>query len=135
MLFHKNNPPGFNSVVVMEKSHESHYELAPPPLHSPDLVPNDFILVSNLKKWLLGKRYESKEEVIAATNGHFRRFGEILLFSGHELENRWTKCIDLKEHCVEKEIELCQRVVYSYLGRLLVDNYIGLFHGFGCCNQ
>ena len=42
------------------------YELIPHPAYSPDLVPSDYFLFPNLKKYIRGCHFQSNEEVTAA---------------------------------------------------------------------
>ncbi|EFN87072.1 Histone-lysine N-methyltransferase SETMAR, partial [Harpegnathos saltator] len=62
--------PAHTSALVTVKLVELGYELLPPP-YSPDLAPCDFFLFPNLKKSLAGQKFESNEEVIAATEAYF----------------------------------------------------------------
>lgn len=41
------------------------------PAYSPDLVPSDYFLFPNLKKWLGGRRFTSNDDIIAQTNEYF----------------------------------------------------------------
>lgn len=53
------------------KLHEPCFDLLPHALYSPDLVPNNYFLFLNIKKWLAGRRFISSEKVIAETNADF----------------------------------------------------------------
>ena len=83
----------------MTKIHKLGYELLPHPAYSPNLVPSDYFLFPNLKKWLGGKRFGSNEEVITGTNAYFEGY---YLEGIKKLETRWTKCIELKGDYVEE---------------------------------
>jgi len=50
---------------------ELDYELPPHPPYFPDLAPCYFFLFLNLKKSLAGQKFESNEEVVAATEAYF----------------------------------------------------------------
>ena len=79
------------------------YELLPHPPYSPDLAPCDFFLFPNLKKSLTGQKFESNEEVIAATETYFANLEKTYFSDGlKKLEHRWVKCIELKGDYVEK---------------------------------
>jgi histone-lysine N-methyltransferase SETMAR len=67
-LFHYDNAPAHSSGVVVAKLLELGFQLVPHPPYSPDLAPLDYYLCPNMKKWLVGRRYYSIEEVIAETN-------------------------------------------------------------------
>ena len=102
MLFHHDNAPAHTSAVVTAKLVELGYELLPHPPYSPDLAPCDFFLVPNLKKSVAGQKFESNEEVIAATEAYFANlqktyFPDVL----KKLEHRWVKCIELRRYYVE----------------------------------
>ncbi|EGI63726.1 Histone-lysine N-methyltransferase SETMAR, partial [Acromyrmex echinatior] len=78
------------------------YELLPNPPYSPDLVPCDFFLFPNLKKSLAGQKFQSNEEVIAATEAFADLEKTYFLDGLKKLEHRWVKCIELKGDYVEK---------------------------------
>ncbi|KAG5309428.1 SETMR methyltransferase, partial [Acromyrmex insinuator] len=79
---------------------ELRYELHPP--YSPDLVPCDFFLFLNLKKWLGGKKFTSNKEVIVKTEAYFVEFDKSYFSEGlKKWQKRWKKCI-LKGDYVEK---------------------------------
>lgn len=71
MLFHHDNAPAHTSAVATAKLVELGYELLPHPPYSPGLALCDFFLFPNLKKSLTGQKFESNEEVIAATEAYF----------------------------------------------------------------
>jgi len=87
----------------MVKLNEFHYELLPHPAHSPDLVPCDYFLFPNLKKWFGGKRFITREQLIAETGAYFKGLDKSYYSDSlKKLENRWIKCIKLKGDYVEK---------------------------------
>lgn len=103
VLFHQDNAPAHKSAIAMEKLQGLGYKLLPHPPYSPDLAPSDYYLFPNLKKWLGGKRFESNDEVITETNAYFEGLDQSYYLEGiKKLENRWTKCIELKGDYVEK---------------------------------
>lgn len=103
ILFHHDNAPAHSCLLTTEKLLQLRYELMPHPPYSPDLAPCDFFLFPNLKKWLGGKRFASNEEVIAETNAYFEEFDKSYYLEGlKKLENRWTRCVELKGDYVEK---------------------------------
>ncbi|EGI63733.1 FLJ37770-like protein, partial [Acromyrmex echinatior] len=55
----------------MAKFNEFRYELLPHPAYSPDLAPCDYFLFPNLKKWFGGKRFTTREQLIAETEAYF----------------------------------------------------------------
>ena len=60
VLFHQDNAV-HTCPVPMAKFNEFRYELFPHLAYSPDLVPCDYFLFSNLKKWFEGKRFTIRE--------------------------------------------------------------------------
>lgn len=103
ILYHHDNAPAHSSLVAQAKLHEIGFELVPQPPESPDLAPSDFYLFPNLKRWLTGKRFYSNEELIAETEAYFGELPKDYFLDGiKKLENRWTRCIDLKGMYVEK---------------------------------
>ena len=64
----------------------------------PDLAPSDFHLFPNLKKFVSGMCFMSKEEVeyiLRAFHSHFQE--EIVI-----LEKYWTECVEVNRDYVEK---------------------------------
>ncbi|KAG5335498.1 SETMR methyltransferase, partial [Acromyrmex heyeri] len=57
--------------VPMVKFNEFRYELLPHPTYSSDLAPCDYFLLPNLKKWFGGKRFITREQLIAEIKAYF----------------------------------------------------------------
>ena len=70
MLFHQDNAPCQQSITMMIKLPELHFELLPHPPYSPDLAPSDYWLFADLKRMLQGKSFSS-QEVISETETYF----------------------------------------------------------------
>ena len=103
VLFHHDNAPAHTSAVATAKLFELGYELLPHQPYSPDLAPCDFFLLQNLKKSLAGQKFESNDEVIAATEAYFADLQKTYFSDGlKKLEHHWVKCIELKGDYVEK---------------------------------
>ena len=103
VLFHHDNAPAHTSSIATAKLFDLRYEILPHPPYSPDLAPSDYFLFLNMKIWLVGKRFSSNEEVIAASNEHFEEFDKNYFSEGiKKLEHRYNKCIELKGDYVEK---------------------------------
>ena len=65
--------------------------------------PVRLFLFPNLKKSLAGQKFESSEEVIAATETYFADLKKTYFSDGlKKFEHCWVKCIKLKGDCVEK---------------------------------
>ena len=105
MLFHHDNAPAHTSAIATAKLFVLHYEILPHPLDSSDLAPSDYFLFLDMKTWLEGKRFSSKEEIIAATNEYFEGFDEnYFLEDIKKLEYHYNKFIQLKGDYVKKQI-------------------------------
>ena len=77
--------------------------MLPHPPYSPDLAPSDYFLFPKLKKWLSGKRCYANDEIISQTNTYFEDLEQAYFWGGiQKLENRWTKCIELKAENIKK---------------------------------
>ena len=61
-----------------------------------------FLFFRNLKKSIAGQKFEPNEKVIASTEAYFADLEKTYFSDGlTNLEHRWVKCNELKEH-VEK---------------------------------
>ena len=113
MLFHHDNASAYSFAIATAKLIELRYELLPHPTYSPDLVPCDFFLFPNMKKWLGGKRFTSNEEVIAAIEAYFAEFEKPYFLDGlKRLEYRW------KGDYIEKYIKKVKKM--HFLARVLI---------------
>jgi len=86
---------------TMAKFNEFSYELLPHPAHLSDLVPCDYFLFPNLKKWFEGKRFTIREQLIAETKTYFEGLDKSYYSDGLK-KNHWIKYIELKGDYVEK---------------------------------
>lgn len=76
--------------------------MLPCPPYFLDLDPFD-PLISKTKNVLRGKRFSTVEYVKAVVDGYYRGLAESYFRDGiMALEQRWSKCIVLKENYVEK---------------------------------
>ena len=66
ILLQQDNARAHTCKVAMDAVDRNGYELIPHPAYSPDLAPNDFFLVPNLKKDNRGCHFWSDEEVVTA---------------------------------------------------------------------
>ncbi|EGI59884.1 Histone-lysine N-methyltransferase SETMAR, partial [Acromyrmex echinatior] len=101
VLFHQNNTRVHRYPTPMAKFNKFRYELLPYPAYLPDLTPCDYFLFPNLKKSFGGKRFTTREQLIAEIEAYFERLDK---YSDglKKLKNRWIKCIWLKRDYVEK---------------------------------
>ncbi|KAG5312579.1 SETMR methyltransferase, partial [Acromyrmex insinuator] len=89
----------------MTKFSEFRYELLPHPAYSSDLIPCYF-LFPNLKKWFGGKRFITREQLIAETEAYFEGLNKSYYSDGlKKLENHWIECIELKGDCRKIKID------------------------------
>ncbi|KYQ50026.1 Histone-lysine N-methyltransferase SETMAR [Trachymyrmex zeteki] len=93
VLFHQDNARVHTCPALMAKFNEFRYELLSHLAYSPD----------NLKKWFGGKRFTTREQLIAETEAYFEGLDKSYYSDGlKKLENRWIKCIKLKGDYIEK---------------------------------
>ena len=72
ILFHRDHASTYTFAVLMAKLHELEFKRFHHIPYSPDLASSDFFLFPNLKIWLVGNRFPSDKEVIAAVNEYFK---------------------------------------------------------------
>jgi histone-lysine N-methyltransferase SETMAR len=103
IIFYQDNAPAHKSVLAMGKLRDLHYELLEHPPYSSDLAPSDFCIFQKLKLFLVGQRFSSNQEAIAAVESYFADLKKNHYRDGiMVLEYRWNKCISLKGDYVEK---------------------------------
>ena len=71
------------------------FQILPHPPYSPDLSPSDFYLFSPLKSCLIGKTFDSSEQL----QNHLQQFidtksSKFFRDGIQKLPKRWKKCID-----------------------------------------
>ena len=94
VLFYQDNARVHTCPTPIAKFNEFRYELLPHPAYSSDLAPCDYFLFLNLKKWFGGKRFTTREQLIAETEAYFEELDKSYNSDGlKKLENRWIKCI------------------------------------------
>jgi len=72
VLFHQNNARVHTCPTnSMAKFNEFRYELLPHPTYLPDLALCDYFLFPNLKKWFEGKKFITREQLIAEIEAYF----------------------------------------------------------------
>lgn len=77
MLLHDNARP-HTAKRTCEKLQKLKLPLIKHPPYSPDLAPSDYYLFKNLKIYLQGRRYSTREEVISSVAGYFDSKPEVL---------------------------------------------------------
>ena len=100
VLFHQNNARVHTCPTPMAKFHE--FRRIAFPLYSPDLASSDYFLFLNLKKYFRGKRFTTREQLIAETEAYFEELDKSYYLDGlKNLKNLWIKYIELKGDYVE----------------------------------
>ncbi|KAG5332541.1 SETMR methyltransferase, partial [Acromyrmex charruanus] len=95
VLFLQDNARIHTCLAPMAKFNEFRYELLLHPAYSPDFAPYDYFLFPNLKKWFGGKRFITREQLIAEIEAYFERVDKSYYSDGlKKLENCWIKCIE-----------------------------------------
>ena len=101
VLFHWDNAAQM-SVVAMVVVCDCGFKLLDHNPYFPDLVPSDYFLFPNLKKYLAGKYYWTDDEVISAVDDFFEDQDESFYTTGIQaLKLQWKKCCDHKGINVE----------------------------------
>ena len=89
MLFHHEKRTGSHLRRRHGQICRIKLELLPHPTYSPDLAQCYFFLFPNLKKLLAGQKFESNDEVIAATEAYFADLQKTCFSDGFKkLEHR-----------------------------------------------
>ena len=71
VVSHQDNTPVLTSVIAMAKINELKFKLLPHAPYPPGLVPLDYFLFPNLRKWLDGQKFSNNGKVESAVNGYF----------------------------------------------------------------
>ena len=66
------------------------------------MAPSDFYLFPKLKSHLPGTQYGSNEDIIEAVNKYLEDQEKAYFEGIRKLEQRWAKCIALKDDYIEK---------------------------------
>ena len=78
--------------------------ILPHPIYSPELAPCDFYLFPKIKKNLKGKRFESKEDALAAYNF------EISEVSGKKWSEVFSNWFKRMEKCIHAQGEYFDKI-------------------------
>lgn len=93
-LLHFDNAPSHTALVLRDHFAKNSTHIIPQPPYSPDLAPCDFWLFSKLKRPLRGHRFESIEEIQAASKRELKAIPKIEFIKCFEdWKVRWHKCI------------------------------------------
>ncbi|KAG5334183.1 SETMR methyltransferase, partial [Acromyrmex charruanus] len=95
ILFHQDNALIYTCPVPMAKFNEFRYELLLHPVYSPNLAPCDYFLFSNLKKWFKGKRFTTREQLIAETEAYFEGLDKSYYSNGLKNQVNFRDCRSL----------------------------------------
>ena len=103
VLLQQNNARVHTCKVTMNAVEQNGYELIPHPAYSHDLAHSDFFLFPNLKTDIRGCHFRFDEEVVTAVrSGSMERTLEFFSSGLMALKRRWSKCITLEGHYIEK---------------------------------
>ena len=92
VLFHQDNTRAIHTCPApMAKFNKFRYELLPHPAYSPDLAPCDYFLFPNLMKWFEGKRFTTREQLIAETEAYFEGLDKSYYSNGLKKLENWIK--------------------------------------------
>ena len=87
------NAPAHSSEIGRAAIRNAKFVQLDHPAYSPDLAPSDFFLFRDLKKYLRGQRFGTREELIAQTENWFDKRPSDYYESGLKmLPVRWNKC-------------------------------------------
>lgn len=74
-------PPAHTCLKAIAKSNKLKYELLPHPPYTPEMVPSNFYLLLNMRRWLQGRRFQSNEEFKWETNAYFKAYSKSFICS------------------------------------------------------
>jgi transposase len=96
LFLHDNAPAHRERTTQKLLAHQGFLSLDRPP-YSPDLAPSEYHLFSGLKKQMTVHHFASDAEVIAAAEIWLNvQFSEFLLSGLQRVEQRTTKCLELR---------------------------------------
>lgn len=103
LFLHHDNARPHTAARTLDFLAESEMQLLPHPPYSPDLAPNDFFLIPELKKHLRGKRYDSPNLAVEAMNQILECMPkDQFLNCFNDWFSRMRKCIDANGCYFEK---------------------------------
>ena len=103
VLLHQDNALAHKSLVAMSAVHSCGFELIDHTPYSPDMASSNYFLLPNSKKHLVGKRYESDDDVISGVEDFFEGQEENFYANGiRALQHKLKKCVDRRGDYVEK---------------------------------
>ena len=124
-LLHDNAPVHMSAVALAAVKECGFDEIEHPP-YSPDLPPCDYYLISKLKKYLRGKKFDDDEEVKTAVVEHFADKEPEFFLKGIELlVHRCEKCVEVKRDYIEKIAKL---FYFCHLKKLVSPETFGPYH-------
>ena len=91
-MFHQDSAPVHTYVIAMAKINYFKFKLLPHAPYPPGLVPLDYFLFPNLRKWLDGQKFSNNGKVESAVNDFFEKLDG----------SRYKQGIGLKRDCVKK---------------------------------
>ena len=102
VILHHDNAPVHCARKVTALLDSWGWEIMTHPPYSPDLAPCDFHLFPKMKETLRGRRFESSDEIEAATRTSLQRLDKQVYSDAFDAwSRRWTKCVEVAGLYVE----------------------------------
>jgi len=112
VLLLQDNAPEHTACIAASAATECGYELLPHPPYSP----SDFYLFTKLKEHLRGSQHTCDNDVIEAVAECSADRDTAFYQTGIDmLQKRWTKCIEVHGHYVERWCELNYCIAFAWL--------------------
>ena len=93
-MLHHDNAPAHASLLIRSYLAKRQTSIVPHPLYSPDLAPADSFLFPKLKTTLIGRRFQTVEEIQENAIGELRAITESAFQEAFlQWEKRWERCI------------------------------------------
>lgn len=103
IIIQQDDKAAHTSDIVKAKLVELDYELMPHSQCYPDLAPCDYVIFSEMEKWITGKKISSHDELILEVTAYLYGFERSYYADAIKyLEHRWTKCIQLEGDFVDE---------------------------------
>ena len=93
-ILHHDNAPRHTSLLVWKFPSNKNITVCPNPPYSPDLAPSDFWLSPKVKMTVKGKRFESIQDIEAATTAQLKTLmKEDFQNCIRKWQEQWDKCV------------------------------------------
>lgn len=103
ILLLQDNAPCHKARNTLNTCTTQNIKILPHPPYSPDLAPSDFFLFPSLKRHIKGRRFETDDAVLTASEDWLHSKNRVFYSQGlFKVIGRWHKCIRLGGDYVEK---------------------------------